>query len=249
MLDEAGLPPGATPAGEPALLPSCSPSPSDDAGCVPLAGGRRLRAVCWVSGPGGGSSSSSSAAASSPSAPASAEPGLSGSLLLLAAPHPEPGMEDGAGDVLLEVAVHWPGANGGSSCNGGGGVAVPEVEFAERQAVVYAGGRVLRMAPHAAGGVAVQLAGGQVLRYASGCTALQACGPRAQLPGPCPWVQPTPAAVLAASQVRRRPGPGPGWAGQGERPPLRKAGAACRHQASCASSCSRILVCGYGCPA
>ncbi|GFR43051.1 hypothetical protein Agub_g4057, partial [Astrephomene gubernaculifera] len=48
---------------------------------IPLAGGRRARALCWLTG--------------------------SSSLLVLATPYPEPGLEEAPGDVLVQVDVEW----------------------------------------------------------------------------------------------------------------------------------------------
>ncbi|GIL71049.1 hypothetical protein Vretimale_4117 [Volvox reticuliferus] len=149
-----------------ALLPAV---PSLD---LPIAGGRRTRALCWLYG--------------------------SSSLLILASPYPEPELEDGAGDVLVQVDIEWVSCGPGDPTDPR---VSPEIRITE-QPPVYAGGCVLRMAPHTAGGVAVQLAGGEVARFTVGASALAACGPVAALKGPCPVVRSTPALMLGAAGSR-----------------------------------------------
>ncbi|EFJ51885.1 hypothetical protein VOLCADRAFT_87528, partial [Volvox carteri f. nagariensis] len=135
---------------------------------VPLAGGRRARAVCWMYG--------------------------SSSLLVLASPYPEPGLEDGAGDVLVQVDVEWVSSGPADPTDPR---VSPEVRLTEH-VPVYAGARVLRLAPHTAGGVAVQLARGAVARFTRGAAALVSCGPAAAFKMPCPIVRSTPALLRSA---------------------------------------------------
>ncbi|KAG2445393.1 hypothetical protein HXX76_000015 [Chlamydomonas incerta] len=159
---------------------------------VPLAGGRRTRALTWLTAPAAAAGSSNGASSGSGSSSAS-------SLLVLAAPYPEPGLEEGEGDVLVQVDVEW------LSCGAADPVDPqprPQLLLTERPPV-YAGGRVLRIAPHVAGGVAVELAGGAVLRYVaappdqgaasgSGRGRVLSCGTAAALPAPCAVVRPLP---------------------------------------------------------
>lgn len=58
-------------------------------------------------------------------------------LLLLCSPYPEPELESGKGDVLVEMAVHWvlePGPHGPTPSS---------VHVEERGSLTYAGGQVL----------------------------------------------------------------------------------------------------------
>ncbi|GIL52022.1 hypothetical protein Vafri_7984, partial [Volvox africanus] len=139
---------------------------------LPIAGGRRTRAVCWLYD--------------------------SSSLLVLASPYPEPELEDGTGDVLVQVDVEWVSCGPGDSNDPR---VSPDVRIKEHSPV-YAGGRVLRMAPHTAGGVAVQLAGGEVMRFTAGASTLVSCGPVAALKGPCPVVRSTPASLQGVAGSR-----------------------------------------------
>ncbi|GLI58497.1 hypothetical protein VaNZ11_000228 [Volvox africanus] len=154
--------------GSSALLPA---APCLD---LPIAGGRRTRAVCWLYG--------------------------SSSLLVLASPYPEPELEDGAGDVLVQVDVEWVSCGPGDPNEPR---VSPDVRITEYPPV-YAGGRVLRMAPHTAGGVAVQLSGGEVMRFTAGASTLVSCGPVATLKGPCPVVRSTPAPLQGAAGSRNK---------------------------------------------
>ncbi|KAG2431603.1 hypothetical protein HYH02_013296 [Chlamydomonas schloesseri] len=160
---------------------------------VPLAGGRRARALTWLTTPvaaaAAGSSGSSSGSGTQPQLQPS-------SLLVLAAPYPEPGLEEGAGDVLVQVDVAWLSCGPADPADPR---PRPELLLTERPHV-YAGGRVLRIAPHVAGGAAVELATGAVLRYVPAPPSsdpqspgrLVSCGPAAALPAPCAVVRPLP---------------------------------------------------------
>ncbi|PNG99531.1 hypothetical protein TSOC_014688, partial [Tetrabaena socialis] len=160
--ERGGMPPA--PAGGPAAVPRLLPAlPHLD---IPLAGGRRARGLSWFHG--------------------------ASSLLLLAAPYPEPGLEDGEGDVLVQVDVEWLSRGPADPEHAR---ASPEVRLTEGP-TVYAGGRVLRLAPHPAGGVALELAGGGVARLGLGEAGVRSCGPRAALPAACRVVRPVPAQAL-----------------------------------------------------
>ncbi|GBF99867.1 hypothetical protein Rsub_12507 [Raphidocelis subcapitata] len=153
----------------------------------PLAGGRRIKAAAWL-GPG--------------------------RLLLVAAPHPEPGLEASPGDVLVELTVRLPEP----LLSAPEGEAPPEAEPLEWEeaAVSYAGGSVLSAAPlpppalagaaaavgaaapgaaaGAAGAAAalLQLASGALLRYEPGGGGAVPLGAAASFPAPCSAFAPLP---------------------------------------------------------
>ncbi|KXZ43844.1 hypothetical protein GPECTOR_79g123 [Gonium pectorale] len=156
-----------------ALLPA-----APDLG-MPLAGGRRARALCWLAGVS--------------------------SLLVLASPYPEAGLEDGPGDVLVQVDVEWLSCGPADPFDPR---VTPEVRLTE-QPPVYAGKRVLRIAPHPAGGAAVELAGGAVARFCTGAAALRPCGPRSTLPAPCTVVRSLPPAALGQLGAAQEGEPAP----------------------------------------
>ncbi|KAG2485392.1 hypothetical protein HYH03_015878 [Edaphochlamys debaryana] len=161
--------------------PSPALQPAVPALDVPLAGGRRCRALCWLQG--------------------------ASSLVVLAAPYPEAGLEEGAGDVLVEVAVRWASSGPGDAADPR---PCPVVQLDERPPV-YAGGRVLRLAPYTGpgGGAAVELADGRVSVFRTDASSLEALGPAAALPEGCSAVRPTPAAAVAAAAARGLPPPPP----------------------------------------
>jgi elongator complex protein 1 len=157
---------------------------------VPLAEGRRVKAAAWL-GPE--------------------------RLLLVAAPHPEPGFEGGEGDALVEISARLPeplmSAPEGEAPEAAGAVEVEEVGTS------YAGAPVLAAAPlpppaaatagafeaggdggagcggAEAGGVGVllQLATGGLARCDPGGGAPWPLGPGASFPVPCPLMAPLPA--------------------------------------------------------
>mgnify|MGYP001807219917 CR=1 FL=1 len=82
---------------------------------VPLAGGRRARALTWLAaGAGSSSGSSSGNGVGAGIGSSSGGGGGAASLLVLAAPYPEPGLEEGEGDVLVQVRVCFGGMAHGS---------------------------------------------------------------------------------------------------------------------------------------
>lgn len=187
------------------LLPLGAPlgaAAAAPAGGVPLAEGRRVKGMAWL-GPG--------------------------RLLLVTARHPEPELEDGAGDVMVEVAVDLPeplmSSPEGEGAGGdlGSSPAAPAVAEA---GACYAGGRVAGAAPlpaygpctgaGGAGGGDVEighsgaalllLESGALLRYASGATAPAPLGAAAGFPSPVAAFLPVPGPGGAASAVGLTPG-------------------------------------------
>ena len=158
-------------------------SASGGGGGIPLAEGRRAKAAAWL-------------------AP--------GRLLLVCAPHPEAGLEAGAGDVLAEAAVELPepllsAAEGEEASVAGDGAEAPRVE---ELGCGYAGGAVIAAAPLAGGGGANGGGGGALLQLASGALlrcvpgaggACEPLGPSASFAEPCPTMVPLPPGSGAAA--------------------------------------------------
>jgi hypothetical protein len=149
-------------------------------GGVPLAEGRRIKGAAWM-------------------AP--------DRLLLVTAPHPEPGYEDGAGDVLVEVSVQLPEPILSYEEDDKAAAAAAEAAAREAPAVEelqrsYAGGTVIHVAPAHPGhssdggagslGALMQLASGALLRHAPGSGGPQPLGPSVSFPTPCPLMTPLP---------------------------------------------------------
>lgn len=124
------------------------------------------------------------------------------------------GLEDGEGDVLVEVQLRWSSSSSSTS-DATAASHSPPLLLASEQRPVYAGARVLRIEAHARGGALVQLASGRMLRYTpssstttttmngSGTSSgsLKPCPTAAHFPSPCMWLRPVPSQQLTSDEV------------------------------------------------
>jgi hypothetical protein len=153
-----------------------------DTGDVPLAEGRRVKGMVWLSDE---------------------------KLLLVAAPFPEKGFETGEGDVLLEVAVQLPPpAMFDLTVDQGQQQSQQQQPRVSVVATTYAGGAVLKAVAAAAGGgwgavaggaALLQLTNGSVLQYNIGGS-LTSAGAVANFPCGCPVMVPLPLEVTTAGE-------------------------------------------------